>query len=409
MKKILTLTMLMSLSALLTLTSCGEDEGKKGDNSSANPISSEITSSSKEEKEERKLTGSYLTGAEFSYNNFRPTYNYHLTTFHFEGLETYSDGTYVFTLTSMSYSGLNLPEEGNDATGSERENYVKKFYGKYESKVNDLDDGMLDITLETPTRLTNAYNCQYFVDTAQWNDSMSQAVSTDSYGNVSDTKYTAETYLASEAFAKKTVSITTSTSSFDYFNLREEGEENPSVTVSKETYGLKGAYLSPANLIYMNHRPTYNYYTTTFVHDYIETYDDGTYRASILSSTFSGLYLPEEGNEATGSDRANYIQDFYGTYEAKTNELDETMIDLTLKVPTRAALTYDAAYFIDSANWTEEMSNATATTDRATGEKTIIYKNGEDYLNATKFAEEEISLTTTTASFDYLELSAQIH
>lgn len=409
MKKILTLTMLMSLSTLLTLASCGEGDGKKEDNSSANPTSSEITSSSKEGKEERTLTGSYLTSAKLSYKNFRPGYNYYMTTFSFEGLETYSDGTYVFTLASMTYSGLNLPEEGNDVSGSERENFVKKFYGKCDIKANELDDSMLDITLETPTRLTNAYNCQYFVDTAQWNDTMANAVSVDSYGNVSETKHTAETYLASEAFAKKTVSVTVSSASFDYLTLREDGEANPAVSISKETYGLKGAYISPANLTYNNLRPTYNYYMTIFTEDYIETYDDGTYCASIISSTFSGLYLPEEGNDATGSDRANYIQNFYGKYDSKTNELDETMIDVTLKSPSKSTLTYDAAYFIDSANWTEEMSSATATTDRTTGEKTIIYKTGDDYLNAVKFADKEISLTTTTSSFDYIQLSAQLN
>ena len=407
MKKILTISLLATMGALMTLTSCGGS--KESTDSSANGVSSEDTASSIQPVAERKLTGSYLTSAQLSYMNVRPTYNYYTTTFSFEGLETYSDGSYAFTLVSMCYSGLNLPEEGNDASGSERENFVKKFYGMYTSKVNELDDSMLDITLDIPTRVTNAYNCQYFVDTAAWTDAMATAVSTDSYGNVSDTKYTAETYLASQAFNKTTVSVTTSTASFDYFTLRETGSADPKVTVSTETYGLAGAYLSPSKLAYSNFRPTYNYYTTRFTEDYIETYSDGTYRADIISSMFSGLNLPEEGNDATGSDRANYIQSFYGKYASKTNELDETMIDLTIKSPTTVKLTYDAAYFIDSDNWTEDMSNATATTDRTTGEKTINYKTGTEYLNAVKFNDQEISVTTTTASFDFVQLSAELN
>ena len=411
MKKILSIGLLTAVGALMSLTSCGGGSEKGSANSSASasdPVDS-ASSSAEHVVKERKLTGSYLTGAKLSYMNMRPTYNYYTTTFSFEGLETYSDNSYVFTLASMSYSGLNLPGEGNDASGSERENFVKKFYGTYSSKTNELDEGMLDITLEVPTRVTNAYNCQYFADTATWTDATAAAVSKDSYGNESETKYTAETYLASQAFNKTTVSVTTATASFDYFTLREDGSADPKVTVSTETYGLTGAYLSPSDLAYSNFRPTYNYYTTRYTEDYIETYSDGTYRADIICSMFSGLNLPEEGNDATGSDRANYIQSFYGEYTSKANELDETMIDLTIKSPTSVKLAYDAAYFVDSDNWTEAMSNATATTDRATGEKTINYNNGKEYLNAVKYEDKEISITTSTASFDFVKLSAELN
>lgn len=410
MKKILTISVLTAVGALMTLTSCGEKPEVSSQPASEAPATSENGGSTTPTV--ATLTGSYLSPAKLSYMNARPTYNYYLTTYDFEGLQTYSDNTYILTVASMSYSGLILPEKGNEATGSERGNYVEKFYGTFTSQANALDETMLDIKLSVPTRVTNAYNCQYFVDTAAWTDAMADAVSKDQYGNISETKHTAQSYLASQAFNEVTVSVTTSTASFDYFVLREQGSADPTVTVSTDTKGLTGAYLTPAKLTYMNMRPNYNYYMTIFTQDYVEIYSDGNYVASVYSADYSGLILPETGNDATGSERTNYIESFYGKYTSKANELDDTMADIKLAKPTRATLDYDAHYFIDSAAWTEKMSNDTASVamnpDGTQGEKTIQYHNGEEYLAAvdTKLVNGmDLSVTNSTASFDFVELA----
>ena len=132
MNKFLRLT-LVSLSSI-ALVGCG---GTTSGNTSAEGAS---TQTSAEVVDTPTLTGSYLSPAQLGYSNMRPTYNYYLTTFAFQNLETYSDNTYCLTLSSSTFSAVILPEEGNDATGNERNNSLVKYYGAFTSTVDDLDD-----------------------------------------------------------------------------------------------------------------------------------------------------------------------------------------------------------------------------------------------------------------------------
>lgn len=189
--------LLLALSTMgaLTLTSCGSEKAAS-------------------------LTGAYLTPAVLSYQNMRPAYNYYMTTFSFQELETYSDNTYILTVSSSMFSGLVLPDEGNDATGNERTNYVQKYFGTYTSKVNDLDSETLDITISAPSRFIYVYDSSMFYDTANWTTEMSEKGGTENEDGTITT-ITAEDYLKKNGYEEMTISVSTTSHSFTYTKLND--------------------------------------------------------------------------------------------------------------------------------------------------------------------------------------------
>ncbi|MFA6624850.1 MAG: hypothetical protein WCS80_03705 [Bacilli bacterium] len=397
----------ISLLAVMTLAGCGESKNSTStsDKGTSSPIAD---SSSVNQPAVKELKSAYLSPAVMSYMNMRPAYNYYLTTYSFEYLETFTDDSYILTVSSTTFSGLNLPDEGNNATGNERTNYIAKFYGAMTSKTNELDEDSLDVSLNIPTRLIMSYDSTYFADTANWTESMTEntaikaqdGTATKSFANGGE-------YLAYNAFSKKEVTVSKATNSFDYFNLREKDEVNPSVNAS-EGDALQGSFISPATLTYMNMRPAYNYYMTIMNQEGLELIDEDDYVLTILSSDFSGVTLPNEGNNATGSDRANYALKFYGKYTSITNELDEDTLDVTVKAPDKVTLAYDAKYFVSSDNFDDKAKSDTAIKAQD-GTVTKEYNNGAEYLASFAVKETTISVTKTTSSFDYAEITAQLH
>lgn len=157
---------------------------------------------------------------------------------------------------------------------------------------------------------------------------------------------------------------------------------------------LEAAYSSPAVLTYNNMRPTYNYYLTTYSFQELEVYSDSTYVLRVISSQFSAVILPEEGNEATGNERTNYITSYYGNIESNVaDDLDPKMKTLTLSLATRIVSAYDSTYYIDTDNWTDEMkensAEVTYSYDTSTGQQTETgrteYSTGKEYLDAHNF------------------------
>ena len=73
---------------------------------------------------------------------------------------------------------------------------------------------------------------------------------------------------------------------------------------------ITGIYLSPAQLSYINMRPEYNYYLTTFTQQEITLMDDNTYCLVVSASTFSALELSESTSDAKGNERENSITKF---------------------------------------------------------------------------------------------------
>lgn len=181
-----------------------------------------------EAAEEVKVTGIYLSPAQLSYQNMRPTYNYYLTTFAHQELTLNDDGTYCLIVSSSTFSALELAESTSDAKGNERTNSITKYYGNYTSKVNDLDEDLLDITISAPTRIVMSNDQTYWLDTDNWTDTMGKVVippkgiDTNTGAPIADPDakpWTAEQYLASKAFADVTIQANQKTASFDYVEL----------------------------------------------------------------------------------------------------------------------------------------------------------------------------------------------
>lgn len=171
-----------------------------------------------------KITGIYLSPAQLSYSNMRPQYNYYLTTFTHEELTLMDDDTYCLTISSSTFSALELAESTQDAKGNERTNYITRLYGTYTSKTNDLDDDLLDVTLTNPTRVVKSYDQTYWLDTDNWNDAMGKAVTPpsgyDDNGNPivdpNAAAWTAAQYLESVTLKTTSIQVNQKSASFDF-------------------------------------------------------------------------------------------------------------------------------------------------------------------------------------------------
>ncbi len=174
----------------------------------------------------------------------------------------------------------------------------------------------------------------------------------------------------------------------------------------------KGVYLSPSVMSYQNMRPTYNYYLTTFTHQELTLFDNNTYCLIVSSSQFSALIISEDSNDFSGNERANYIYKYYGVYSSKVNELDEDLLDVTLKDVKRFVASYDQSYWLDTDNWTEEMGRKVIppkgidmTTGAPVPDEDAQPWTAAQYLATKQYAEEvDIEVNTKTCSFDFVEL-----
>ena len=377
------------------LVACSETPSASSEGPTPTP--SDPTDSSEVVAKEAKLVASYASPASMSYMNMRPTYNYYTTTFAMEFLDLYDDGTYCLAHSSSTFSALILPEEGNDATGNERTNTITRFFGTYTSKVNELDEESKDVSLAKPNRMIENNDAAVLIDTAHY----SAYTVAGTQGRPDTTYETAEDYY--KAFGINAKEILVTGNQFDYFALRETDEVISSFESKEIGPKFKTSYMTQAHLYYMNMRPAYNYYMTTFAHESLEIIDDTHYALNVYSSCFSGLTLPDEGNGATGSERLNYRLSFFGTYTSVANALDDTMTDYTLAAPTRATLSKDAVFFVDSDNW-----NEAAKTNTTAGETS--YNTGKEWVDSFAFKTSDVVTTTeNTKSFDFTEFTAQLY
>ena len=373
------------------------------------------------------LTNSFLSSAHLSYSNMRPTYNYYLTTFAFENLETYSDNTYCLTLSSSTFSAVILPEEGNDATGNERENSLVKYYGAFSESVDDLDEDTIYYHLSEPSRIVGSDDSLFFFDTANWTEEMKEHTADVTYEYNAETgaqtvtgkkEYaTGQEYLAAKKFApvKLTTAKKTSTLEFvDLFNKDRSADSSaPASVTTNIDKNIANGFLSPANLSYSNMRPTYNYYLTTFAFENLELLDDSHYCFTTSSSTFSAVILPDEGNDATGNERENSLVKYYGTYSQKVDDLDEDTVYYQLSEPNRIVGSDDTLSFYDTENWTADMKKKTADVtyeyNTETGARTETgkkeYETGAQFLEAKKFASLRVTSAQKTHSIQFANLN----
>ena len=172
-----------------------------------------------------KVQNIFLSPAQLTYQNMRPEYNYYLTTYSMEELTLLDDGTYCLQLMSATFSALELAESTQDAKGNERDNSITKFYGTYTSKVNDLDEDLLDVTLSAPTRVVKSVDQSYWLDTDNWTDDAAKkvippaGVDPDTGAPIVDENaqpWTAAQYLESVAFAETSIQVNQKSASFDF-------------------------------------------------------------------------------------------------------------------------------------------------------------------------------------------------
>lgn len=178
------------------------------------------------------------------------------------------------------------------------------------------------------------------------------------------------------------------------------------------------AFLSPSTLTYVNMRPNYNYYLTTFTFQGLEIFDDNSYQLTVSASTYSALILPEEGNAIQGNERTNSLTKYYGTFTSTVDDLDPDGLNIVCSIPTKITLLEDSTYFADSSNWTEDMTKKTAVTkivyDDATGQQTTEvvkeFKSGAEYLEYFTWSKEMTFIASKAKnSLEYQDLALIDH
>ena len=175
---------------------------------------------------------------------------------------------------------------------------------------------------------------------------------------------------------------------------------------------ITGIYLSPAQLSYINMRPEYNYYLTTFTQQEITLMDDNTYCLEVSAATFSALELSESTSDAKGNERENSITKFYGTYTSQVNDLDEDLLDVTLAAPTRVVRSFDQLYWADTDNWNDAMGKAVTPTqtDPNTGAPRVDENaqpwTAQQFLESVAFPETTVQVNVKTSSFDFTDFAA---
>ena len=55
-------------------------------------------------------------------------------------------------------------------------------------------------------------------------------------------------------------------------------------------------------------------------------------------------------NDFSGNERANYLYKFYGECSSQVNDIDEDLLDVTLKSVSRYVASYDQQYWLDTDN-----------------------------------------------------------
>ena len=122
-----------------------------------------------------------------------------------------------------------------------------------------------------------------------------------------------------------------------------------------------GTYLSENELTYANFLPEgKNYYFATSTTQQLDTFSDNTYCLTITTSTYSNISLGPDvatGDE-TWNDRGQTITRFYGSCTVETDPSDDTLSFVTISAPERVVFASSGYPTLDTANWTEEMTES---------------------------------------------------
>ena len=129
---------------------------------------------------------------------------------------------------------------------------------------------------------------------------------------------------------------------------------------------LTGEYLSNNTYEYQNFATgmppemTFNYYYATYKAQTLETYSDGTYCLTMNEIMFSNVnFGPDVANgKETANDRGQKVTKYYGTFTQEIDPDDDTLAFVTINTPTRVVFASSGYPTLDTANWTEEMTES---------------------------------------------------
>ena len=123
---------------------------------------------------------------------------------------------------------------------------------------------------------------------------------------------------------------------------------------------LTGEYLSNNEYSYTNMLPDYEYYFVAFSGQTLETYSDGTYCLTVNEIMYSNVsFGPDVANgKETANDRGQKVTKYYGTFTQEVDPDDDTLAFVTINTPTRVVFASSGYPTLDTANWTEEMTQS---------------------------------------------------
>ena len=123
---------------------------------------------------------------------------------------------------------------------------------------------------------------------------------------------------------------------------------------------LTGEYLSNNEYSYTNMLPDYEYYFVAFSGQTLETYSDGTYCLTVNEIMYSNVSFGPDvpTDQATANDRGQKVTKYYGTFTQEVDPDDDTLAFVTINTPTRVVFASSGYPTLDTANWTEEMTES---------------------------------------------------
>lgn len=122
-----------------------------------------------------KLTGIYNSDKKIAYSNFAPNQNYRYFTISYQTIETYDDGTYCLSVSSVGYSNVTFGVDvaSGNFEANEKGTATTRYYGKLTVEDPTADDATY--VLGKPTRVVSSKQGNYYIDTAVWNEKMADA------------------------------------------------------------------------------------------------------------------------------------------------------------------------------------------------------------------------------------------
>lgn len=160
-----------------------------------------------------KTTGYYTANKQIDYTHYAS--NFFWIVVNQESIETYDDGTYCLEVNGLQYSNITAGAnvETNQFTANENLHATIKYYGTFTEK--DKEEGNVTLVLAKPTRVVYALQNQMLMDTANWTDAMSAAVSEEGKDPVTAEKYL-EGKINTEVFTESGLEVFVLYSSYSF-------------------------------------------------------------------------------------------------------------------------------------------------------------------------------------------------